>query len=63
MCEDFNEIWCALYAIGDEYKLIFFNFQHSAIPSRQLLEFLRWNDDATTHDPLRMRITNLPNLT
>jgi hypothetical protein len=45
--------------MGDYCKLIIFNFQLSAVPTRQLLEVVRRNDDTTTHDPLRMRITNL----
>jgi hypothetical protein len=33
------------------------------MPTEQLLQFVRWNDDdATTYDPLRMRITNLTQL-
>jgi hypothetical protein len=38
---------------------IFCTFLHSVIPKRLLLKVVRLNDDAITHDPLRMRTTNL----
>jgi hypothetical protein len=59
------EILYGRYAIGDCCKLIIFKFLHSAVPTRRLLEVVRWNVDAIAHDPLRMHISNLtkPNLT
>jgi hypothetical protein len=40
-------------------KLIIFKFLLSVTPTTHLLEIVKWNDDdGTTHDPLRMRITN-----
>jgi hypothetical protein len=61
-----NEIWYGHYAICDNCRLMILNFLHLVIPTRQLLEFMRLNDDdATTHDLLHMCITDLtkPNLT
>jgi hypothetical protein len=38
----------------------FFNFSHSLIQTILMHEFVKWSDDdAITHDLLRMRITNL----
>jgi hypothetical protein len=36
-----------------------FLFPTSAMPSWRILKHVRWDDDAVTHDPQRMRITNL----
>jgi hypothetical protein len=59
-----NDIWYGCYAMGRYSKLILFKFLHMLIPTSRLLEVVRWiNDDAITHDPLRIRITNLTSQT
>jgi hypothetical protein len=60
ICVKKNEICYGRYAIGDYCKLVTFIFLHSAIPTRWLLEVVKWNgDDANAHDSLRKLITNL----
>jgi hypothetical protein len=60
MCKDFKEIWREPFAIGDKCKLRIFNFLFPIIATKELFEVVTWNDnDATAHDPLRMRITNI----
>jgi hypothetical protein len=48
-------IWWNLFGRCHLCRLQTHNFQlsRSVIPTRQLLEVVRWNDDATTHDFLR----------
>jgi hypothetical protein len=60
-----KEIWYGRYAIGHYSKLLIFNSLRSAVPSTVMLS-RRWNnDDAISHDPLCMAITNqtIPYLT
>jgi hypothetical protein len=51
-------MWYRRCAVDDCCKIIIINFVLLVIQTTQLLEVVRWNDDATAHDPLRMRITN-----
>jgi hypothetical protein len=45
---------------GDYSKFMLLYFIHLVIPTRQLQEIVSWNDDdAITHELLRMRITDL----
>lgn len=61
-CYDFRELLYRDYASSDYFKILPSNFLRSVIPAWRLFEFVRWNDDdATTHDPLRMSVIK-PNL-
>jgi hypothetical protein len=52
---EFSEIYNRRFAIRTCCTCVIFNFILSVLPTRQLLEFVRWIDD----DALRMSITNL----
>jgi hypothetical protein len=56
---EINKIWYVSYAIGQDFKRILHNFLRSGIPSWCMLKIARWDEDTTSHDPLRMRITDL----
>jgi hypothetical protein len=58
---DFCEIWNGRYAIVDKFNLIISNFLHPVLRTWRMVEVVRWNDDdnAITHDPLRMCINSL----
>jgi hypothetical protein len=59
-------MWRGYHATCVELKPIIFNFVLSVNKTRDLLDFVRWNDEYdTAHDPLRIRTTNLslPNCT
>lgn len=52
---EMNEIWYEYYAVGEYLTRIVVNSRSSIIPTKRLLELVRWNvDDATTHDRVRM---------
>jgi hypothetical protein len=44
---EINEIWYGHYATGVQCKIIIFNFPFSLTPTREMLEFVRWHDNAT----------------
>jgi hypothetical protein len=53
---DFHEIWYGCFTIGDYSKLVLPNFLSSPVPTWWMLKVVGWyDDDANTHDPLRMR--------
>jgi hypothetical protein len=57
---DLHEILYGYCANKQYSKFTLFNFLYSLILTPLMLKIVRWDDDdAITHEPLRMRITDL----